>query len=122
MTSAEFQLVTCGEEGRGDARRTGGAAKMQNVSSVAPSLRSDGIPARHTFPERNLRFLIFLRPPVGSVPSAAHQLRTFSRGEAYPNASGVPGEPEIQAAVAAAEEGGREARCYVAVHEVGVVN
>ena len=61
-------------------------------------------------------------PPVGSVPSAAHQLRTFSRGEAYPNASGVPGEPEIQAAVAAAEEGGREARCYVAVHEVGVVN
>ena len=68
VTSAEFQLVTCGEEGRGDARRTGGAAKMQNVSSVAPSLRSDGIPARHTFPERNLRFLIFLRPPGPSVP------------------------------------------------------
>ena len=67
VTSAEFQLVTCGEEGRGDARRTGGAAKMQNVSSVAPSLRSDGIPARHTFPEGNLRFLLFLRPRP-SVP------------------------------------------------------
>ena len=49
-------------------RRCQNAKRVVRRALPPPSLRSDGIPARHTFPERNLRFLIFLRPSVPFRP------------------------------------------------------
>ena len=73
VTSAEFQLVTCGEEGRGDARRTGGAAKMQNVSSVAPSLLPPSAPTEF------LRVTLFPKETCVSSYSSARRFRSVRR-------------------------------------------
>ena len=121
VTSAEFQLVTCGEEGRGDARRTGGAAKMQNVSSVAPSLLPPSAPTEFLrvtlFPKEtcvssysSARPSVPFRPPNISYGHflAARRIRMRAACQARPRYR--------------RRRKGKEAGCHVAVHEGGVVN